>query len=92
MRKHIGSTLDSFLKEEGILEEVESLAAKQLIALQIADEIRKQKLTKSSLARRMKTSRTELERILDPNANTVSVETLERTATALGKRLKISLV
>lgn len=92
MRKHIGSTLDSFLKEEGLLEEVESRAAKQLIAFQIANELRRQKMTKSGLAQRMKTSRTELERILDPNGESVSVGTLERAAAALGKRLRIQLV
>ena len=92
MRKHLGDTLDSFLKEEGVLEEVESRAAKRLIALQIADEIRRQKMTKSALARRMKTSRTELERVLNPKAASVSIATLERTAAALGKRLRITLV
>ncbi len=91
-RKHIGSNFDDFLKEEGILSEVQSTAAKRVIAYQITQEMKRHKLTKSELATRMKTSRASLDRLLDPSNRSVTLGTLERAANALGKKLSVQLM
>lgn len=90
--KHIGSNFDDFLREEGIFEEVRTAAIKRVIALQVSDEMKLRKLTKSEMATRMKTSRAALERLLDPSNASVTLFTLERAASALGKKLKVELV
>jgi hypothetical protein len=90
--KHIGSNFDDFLREEGIFEEVRAAAIKRAIALQVSDEMKLRKLTKSEMAMRMKTSRAALERLLDPANASVTLSTLERAASALGKKLKVELV
>ncbi len=89
--KHVGSRFDDFLREERLLEEVETTAVKRVIASQIALEMKRHKLTKSAMASRMKTSRAALDRLLDPLNASVSLLTLERAATALGKKLKVEL-
>ncbi|GHV36483.1 hypothetical protein AGMMS49546_01880 [Spirochaetia bacterium] len=86
----IGQDFDEFLKEEGLFEEVEELAAKKLLAFQLKQAMEDQRLTKSSVAKKMKTSRVAIDNILDPSYNT-SIETLERFARVLGKKLSISL-
>jgi antitoxin HicB len=90
--KHLGSDFEDFLREEGILEVVNATAIKRVIAFQIAQEMKRCKLTKSEMAQRMKTSRPALERLLDPANKSVTLLTLERAATAVGKRLRIELV
>lgn len=90
-RKHIGSNFDDFLKEEGILSEVQATAAKRVIAYQITLEMKKRNLTKSGLAIKMKTSRASLDRLLDPSNRSVTLGTLERAANALGKKLSVQL-
>ena len=90
-RKHLGSNFDDFLKEEGILSEVQSTAAKRVIAYQITQEMKKRKLTKSALAIKMKTSRASLDRLLDSANRPVTLGTLERAAQALGKKLTVQL-
>lgn len=91
MGKHIGSTLDDFLDEEGLLAETEAVAVKRVIAYQLGELMKSQGLSKTELARRMKTSRTSLERLLDPENASVTLLTLERAARALGMRVKIEL-
>ena len=90
-KKHIGSDFDDFLREEQLLEVAEATAAKRVIAFQIAREMERCRLTKSEMASRMKTSRPALERLLDPANPSVTLSTLERAASAVGKKLKIEL-
>ena len=89
--KHIGSNFDDFLREEQLLEHAQAVAAKRAIAFQIAQEMEIRNLTKSEMATRMKTSRTVLERLLDPDNPSVTLFTLERAASALGKKLRVEL-
>ena len=89
MNKHRGSSFDSFLEEEGILEEVSAKAQKRLLALQLADIMKEAHLTKSHLASLLNTSRSQLDRLLDPANTAITLESLERLAHAVGKRLKI---
>ena len=90
-KKHIGSKFDDFLREEQLLDTVETTAVKRVIAFQIEREMKRRKLTKSEMASRMKTSRAALERLLDPTNTSVTLSTLERAASALGKKLKVEL-
>ncbi len=90
--QHLGSTLDDFLEEEGLLAEAEAVAAKRVIAWQIAQLMAEQQMTKSELARRMNTSRTAVDRLLNPANDVATLSTLEKAALALGKRLHIALV
>ena len=85
-----GQDFDDFLKEEGIYDEVNELATKRLISYQLQQAMQDQKLTKSIIAKKMKTSRVAIDNILDPSFNT-SIDSLERFAYALGKKLTISL-
>jgi DNA-binding Xre family transcriptional regulator len=87
--RHIGSNFDDFLREDGLLADAEAVAIKRVVAFQIAAMMEKQRLSKSEMARRMKTSRTALDRLLDPKNASVTLQTLERAAQALGKRLRI---
>jgi antitoxin HicB len=90
-KKHIGSKFDNFLKEENILEQVQAAAIKRVLAHQIAEEMKRKKFTKTVMASRMKTSRAALERLLDPENASITLFTLERAASALGKKLKVEL-
>ncbi|MFN8494130.1 MAG: hypothetical protein U0350_41410 [Caldilineaceae bacterium] len=92
MNKHIGSDFDDFLQEEDILAEVEAAARKWVLAFQIQQAIEQSQLTKSALAVKMQTSRAAVNRLLDPTNASVTLQTLERAALAVGKRLKIELV
>jgi DNA-binding Xre family transcriptional regulator len=87
--RHIGSDFDDFLREVGLLADAEAVAIKRVVALQIAQMMKKQRLSKSAMARRMKTSRSALDRLLDPDNGSVTLQTLERAALALGKRLRV---
>ncbi len=86
---HLGSDFDDFLAQEGMLADVESVAIKRVVAFQIAQMIEQKKISKSEMARRMNTSRSSLDRLLDPENNSVTLQTLERAAQALGKRLRV---
>ena len=88
-KKHMGSNLDDFLREEQLLNSVETAAVKRVIAFQIEREMKRRKLTKMAMAGRMKTSRAGFERLLDPNNRSVTLSTLERAASVLGKKLRI---
>ena len=89
--KHIGSRFDDFLKEERILSEAQTVAVKRVIAYQLAQEMKRHKMSKSAMALKMKTSRASLDRLLDPGNSSVTLQTLERAARALGKTLVIEL-
>lgn len=90
--RHVGSDFDEYLKEEGLLEEAERVAIKRVIAYQVDQFMLSQGLSKSEMARRMHTSRASLDRLLDPENGSVTLQTLERAARALGRRLHIALV
>ncbi len=89
---HIGSSLDELLEEDGILAEVSAIAIKRVLAWQVSEAMSNQGLNKSQMAEQMMTSRTSLDRLLDPKNTSVTLKTLERAATVLGKRLQIALV
>jgi predicted XRE-type DNA-binding protein len=89
--KHLGSSFDAYLAEEGILEECEANALKKVLAMQIDQAMKKQGLTKSAMARRMKTSRPALDRLLDSKNTSVTLNTLQRAAAAVGKKIQLSL-
>lgn len=88
--KHLGSNFDDFLAEEDLLDEVEAIAIKRVIAFEVEQEMKKQNITKSELAEKMKTSRTAINRLLDPNNTSINLKTMEKTAKILGKKLKVS--
>ena len=90
-KKHIGGSLDDFLRDDGLLDDAEAVATKRVIAYQIAQEMERANISQSELARRMKTSRSAVERLLDPANPSVTLSTLERAASAVGKRLKVQL-
>jgi DNA-binding Xre family transcriptional regulator len=89
---HWGSTLDNFLEEEGIREEVTTAAIKKVIAWQLGEEMRKKSITKKRLAELMHTSRAQIDRILDPEKGNVTIETLQRAASLLGRQLRLELL
>ncbi|MBZ5642173.1 MAG: helix-turn-helix domain-containing protein [Acidobacteriia bacterium] len=84
-----GSTFDSFLDDEGIREEVEAVAIKRVLAWQLAQAMQEQQKTKKAMARQLRTSRSQLDRLLDPQNVTVTIATITRAAHALGKRVII---
>ena len=87
--KHTGSTFDSFLEEEGILEEVSARAHKRLLALQLDDILKGSKMSKESLAKRLHASVSQVDQLLDPENTAVTLDALERLAHAVGKTLKV---
>ena len=90
--KNIGDSFDSFLEEEGILEHAESVATKRVVAYQLQEEMKKRKMSKTALAQKMNTSRSSVNRLLDPNNESITVKTLKRAARTLGKKVEIRLV
>jgi antitoxin HicB len=88
----IGSSFDSFLEEFGIRGEAERVAQKRVLAWRLQREMEEQGLSKSELARRMDTSRTQVERLLDPENDRVQLDTLVKAAHAVGRELKLELV
>jgi len=87
---HIGSDFDDFLQEEGILEEVEAAAIKKVVACMIEQAMAETHITKSEMARRMGISRTQLDRLLDPAYPSVTLITIAKAATAIGKKISIN--
>lgn len=87
----LGSSLDSFLEEEGLLEETRAVAMKEVIAWQIQEAMKARKLSKARMAALMHTSRAQLDRLLDPARCNVTLETLQRAAHVLGRQLKVEL-
>ncbi|MBK9170357.1 MAG: XRE family transcriptional regulator [Bryobacterales bacterium] len=90
-RGRIGSSFDDFLAKEGILQECEELAIKQILADQIKAAMEQEQLTKSAMAARMQTSRRALDRLLDPGNSSVTLHTLQRAAAAVGRQLRLEL-
>ena len=88
----VGSSFDNFLKEEGIYEQVTARAIKRVISRQLDAMMRSEGLTKSELAKRMQTSRAQLDRLLDPENESVTLGTLARAAQAVGRQLRFELV
>lgn len=89
---HTGSSFDDFLKEEGIYEEVSSSAIKEVLVWQLEQAMKEQNISKSDMAARMGTSRSQLNRILDPTYTGMSLEALDQAASVLGYELKAELV
>ena len=88
----VGSSFDSFLAEQGILEECEEQAVKQILADQIKAAMEKNRLTKAAMALRMQTSRRALDRLLDPTNASATLHTLQRAAVAIGRQLRLELI
>jgi len=90
-KKHMGSSIDDFLKEEGIFEEAQAQAIKEVVAWQLAQAMKKKKISKSRMATLLKTSRTQVDRLLDPK-NDITLSSLQRAAAMVGRRVMIDLV
>ena len=90
-KKNIGSSIDDFLKEEGIFEEAQAQAVKEVVAWQLAEAMRKKNISKARMAVLLKTSRTQVDRILDPK-NDITLSSLQRAAAMVGRRVTIQLV
>jgi len=88
---HSGSTFNSFLEQEGIREEVEAVAIKRVLAWQLEQAMQEQQKTKRAMAKQLHTSRSQLDRLLDPRNISVTLDTITRAARALGKRLIIRM-
>jgi antitoxin HicB len=89
--KHIGSSFDDYLRQEGIYEEATGHAIKRVIAWQLAEAMKAKKISKTEMARRLKTSRTQVSRFLDPENSSVQLDTIQKAAAIVGKRLIIRL-
>ena len=90
-KKHMGSNIDDFLKEEGIFEEAEMQAVKEVVAWQLTEAMKKKKISKNKLAMLLRTSRTQVDRILDPKHD-ITLGSLQRAAAMVGRRVTIELV
>lgn len=90
--RNIGQTFDDFLREEGIYEDVQTMAIKRVLSMQLQDAMKAMNLSKSEMARRMETSRPQLDRLLDPDNQSVTLDTLSRAAAVVGRKLRLELV
>jgi antitoxin HicB len=90
--RHVGSGIDDLLQEEGVLEEFQARAIKEVIAWQLGEAMKERKLSKRKLASLMHTSRAQLDRILDPTNGNVTLETLQRAAVLVGRKVQLELV
>ena len=91
-KKNIGSSVDSWLREEGIYEEVSAGAIKRVLARQVEAAMKEKHFSKAEMARKMQTSRAALDRLLDPDYDAVTLSTLRKAATAVGRELRLELV
>jgi predicted XRE-type DNA-binding protein len=89
---HIGSSLEDFLKEEGLYEDATNYAVKRVLAWQVEQAMREQGITKVEMARRMGTSRAHLNKLLDPENDKVQLDTVQRAAAAIGRSVRLVLV
>jgi antitoxin HicB len=89
--KHLGSSVDDFLKQEGIFEEVQAQAIKEVVAWQLDEAMKKQKISKNKMATLLKTSRTQVDRLLNPKSD-ITLSSLQRAAAMVGRRVMIELV
>ncbi|MGD0989148.1 MAG: Fis family transcriptional regulator [Candidatus Sulfotelmatobacter sp.] len=90
-KKNLGSSIDDFLREEGIFEEAEALAIKEVVAWQLAKAMKKKKVSKNKMAILLKTSRTQVDRLLD-GRDDITLSSLHRAAAVLGRRVSIKLI
>jgi len=90
-KNHMGSSIDDFLKEEGIFEEAQAQAVKEVVAWQLDEAMKKQKISKNKMATLLKTSRTQVDRLLNPK-NDITLSSLQRAAAVVGRRVMIELV
>jgi phosphosulfolactate phosphohydrolase-like enzyme len=90
-KKHMGSAIDDFLKAEGIFEEAQSQAIKEVVAWQLAKAMKKKKISKNRMAALLKTSRTQVDRLLDAKED-ITLSSLERAAAVVGRRVTVQLV
>jgi antitoxin HicB len=90
-KKHMGSSIDTFLKEEGIFEEAQAQAIKEVVAWQLGQAMKKKKISKARMAAMLRTSRTQVDRLLDPK-NDITLSSLQRAAAVVGRRVTIELV
>jgi len=90
-KKNMGSSIDDFLRDEGILEEAQSQAVKEVVAWQLAQAMKEKKISKNRMAALLKTSRTQVDRLLD-GKNDVTLSSLQRAAAVVGRRISIQLV
>ncbi|MGH7813132.1 MAG: XRE family transcriptional regulator [Candidatus Binataceae bacterium] len=91
-KKNAGSSFDSWLREEGIYEQVTANAIKRVLARQVEAAMKEKKFAKAEMARRMRTSRAALDRLLDPNYDAITLNTLRKAATAVGREIRLELV
>ncbi len=91
-KENIGSSLDSFLEEEGILEEATARAQKKVLVFQLNEAMKATKISKAELARRMRTSATQINRLFDPDNDKVQFNTIQKAARAMGKEVRVELV
>jgi antitoxin HicB len=92
INRHRGSGIDDFLKEEGVLEEFQARAVKEVIAWQLGEAMKARNISKRRLAAMMHTSRTQVDRVLDPRDGNVTIETLQRAAAVIGRKVQVELV
>lgn len=90
-KKHMGSSVDDFLKQEGIFEEAQAQAVKEVVAWQLAEAMKKKKISKARMATLLKTSRTQVDRLLDPRRD-ITLSSLQRAAAMVGRRVLVELV
>ena len=90
-KQHMGSSIDAFLQEEGIFEEAQVQAIKEVVAWQLAEAMKKKKISKNKMAKLLKTSRTQVDRLLNPK-NDITLGSLQRAAAMVGRRVNIELV
>jgi len=90
--RHVGSSFDAFLAEEGMLETCEQRAVKEVLADQIRQAMEDENISKTAMAKRMKTSRRQLDRLLDPKGENITLSTMSKAAKAVGRELRIELV
>jgi len=90
-KKHMGSSIDDFLREEGVFEEAQAQAVKEVVAWQLAEAMKKEKISKNKMAKLLNTSRSQVDRLLDPK-NDIMLSSLQRAASVVGRRVNIELV
>ena len=90
-KRHMGSGIDAFLQEEGIFEEAQAQAIKEVVAWQLAEAMKKKKISKNKMAKLLKTSRTQVDRLLNPKSD-ITLGSLQRAAAMVGRRVNIELV
>lgn len=89
--RHLGSRLDNFLKEEGLLDEVEAIAVKRVLAAEVAAYLEQNNVRKTAFAKSIRTSRSQLDRLLEPDNPSVTLQTMVKAARGIGKRLELRL-